>query len=86
VLGIAVLATVFASHGGYSTVHTMTTGVRAASYVGVAMLGVGALVTLIIPSRRRSGTALPSATSLEHDLALLTLVEGPTEAVAAATR
>jgi EmrB/QacA subfamily drug resistance transporter len=80
VLGIAVLATIFASHGGYSSVHTMTVGVRAAAYVGVAILAAGALATLIIPSRKRARASLSSVTSFDDDLALLTLTTDHVEA------
>ncbi len=44
VLGISVLATVFTSHGSYSSPQAFVDGLRPAMYVGVAVLGVGALI------------------------------------------
>jgi MFS family permease len=53
VFGVAVLASVFASRGGYGTVHTFALGLRPAVGVGAAVVGLAALVLLAVP--RRSG-------------------------------
>jgi EmrB/QacA subfamily drug resistance transporter len=54
VLGIAVLATVFASHGSYVSPATFADGLRPATWVGAAVVGVGALAAAAIPRRRRA--------------------------------
>ncbi|HEX2411848.1 MAG TPA: DHA2 family efflux MFS transporter permease subunit [Solirubrobacteraceae bacterium] len=52
VLGIAVLATVFASHGSYASPQAYTDGMTSAVWVGAAVLAVGALAALYVPGRR----------------------------------
>src|ERR1700742_509740 len=42
VLGVAVLATVFTSHGGYQSAQAFVDGLRPAMWIGTAVLGVGA--------------------------------------------
>ncbi|HEY2141909.1 MAG TPA: DHA2 family efflux MFS transporter permease subunit, partial [Solirubrobacteraceae bacterium] len=49
VLGIAVLATVFTSHGGYRSAQAFVSGLTPAMWVGVAVLAVGALVAVALP-------------------------------------
>jgi hypothetical protein len=44
VLGVSVLATVFTSHGGYSSPQAFVNGLTPALWVGAAVLAVGALV------------------------------------------
>ena len=44
VLGIAVLATVFTSHGGYASPQDYVDGLRPAMWVGVGVLAAGALI------------------------------------------
>ena len=65
VLGISVLATVFTSHGSYSSPQAFVDGLRPAMYVGVAVLGVGALIAawsaLYARSRASSRTAASAA-------------------------
>jgi EmrB/QacA subfamily drug resistance transporter len=53
VFGVAILATVFASHGSYASPDAFTDGLRAAVPVGAAVLAVGALVGLLTPGRTR---------------------------------
>ncbi len=53
VLGVAVLASVFAAHGSYASPVTFTAGLAAATPVGAGVLGVGALIALLVPGRRR---------------------------------
>jgi MFS family permease len=54
VLGIAVLGAVFSGRGGYSSGAAFTAGVVPAVWVGVAVVGLGAVVTLALPRRRRA--------------------------------
>lgn len=59
VLGIAVLATVFASRGSYVTATTFAAGLRPATWVGAGVVVVvGAVAAAAIPRRRRSAVAL----------------------------
>jgi MFS family permease len=51
VFGVAILASVFASHGGYATPHTFATGLRPAVDVGAIAVGLAALVLLAVPRR-----------------------------------
>lgn len=53
VLGVAVLASVFASYGGYETSTTFNDGLVPALWVGAIVVAVGAAVALVIPRRRR---------------------------------
>jgi EmrB/QacA subfamily drug resistance transporter len=57
VLGVAVLASIFARYGGYESPQTFTDGLVPAIWVGAIVVGVGALVTLAIPRRRRPAEA-----------------------------
>ena len=58
VLGVAVLASIFARYGGYESPQTFTDGLVPAIWVGAVAVGVGALVTLQIPRKRRPAEAL----------------------------
>jgi EmrB/QacA subfamily drug resistance transporter len=53
VLGVAVLATVFASNGSYASPQAYTDGMTSAVWVGAAVLAVGALAALLVPRRPR---------------------------------
>jgi EmrB/QacA subfamily drug resistance transporter len=53
VLGVAVLASIFARVGGYESPQTFTDGLVPALWVGAAVVGVGALLALLIPRKRR---------------------------------
>jgi EmrB/QacA subfamily drug resistance transporter len=53
VLGVAVLATVFASNGSYASPAAYTDGMTSAVWVGAAVLAAGALAALFVPGRRR---------------------------------
>jgi hypothetical protein len=58
VLGIAVLATVFTSHGGYGSAQAFVNGLRPAMWLGTAVLGAGAILPLVLPfSTRESALA-----------------------------
>ena len=54
VFGVAVLASIFASRGGYTSAQTFTDGMNTAVWVGAGVVAVGAIVALLIPTRRRS--------------------------------
>jgi EmrB/QacA subfamily drug resistance transporter len=49
VLGIAVLATVFTSHGGYASAQDYVNGLVPALWVGGAVLAIGALTAALLP-------------------------------------
>jgi len=53
VFGVAVLASVFASAGGYESPAAYVHGLTPALWVGAAVVGLGALAALAIPRRRR---------------------------------
>ncbi|HEX7255295.1 MAG TPA: DHA2 family efflux MFS transporter permease subunit [Gaiellaceae bacterium] len=53
VFGVAVLASVFASYGGYGTPQSFVDGLTPAIWVGAIVVGVGALIALAIPGRGR---------------------------------
>jgi EmrB/QacA subfamily drug resistance transporter len=59
VLGIAVLATVFASNGSYESPQAYTDGMTSAVWVGAAVLAAGALAALFVPGRRRPPMVQP---------------------------
>ena len=53
VFGVAVLASIFASYGGYGSPQQFVDGLSPAVWVGAIVVGIGALAALTIPSRRR---------------------------------
>jgi EmrB/QacA subfamily drug resistance transporter len=57
VLGIAVLATVFTSHGGYSSGQAFVNGLVPAMWVGAAVLGAGALIAAALPFSSRASAS-----------------------------
>jgi EmrB/QacA subfamily drug resistance transporter len=61
VLGVAVLATVFTGSGGYTSPQAFVDGLIPAIWVGVAVLGVGALVVLALPFGTPSLADAPDA-------------------------
>ena len=78
VLGVAVLASVFTGAGGYGSPQSFVDGLIPAVWVGVAVLGAGALTVLALPfstrpaaqvARGRSAGAEETAT--EHPVAAL---------------
>lgn len=52
-LGVAVLASVFASSGSYASPQAFVDGMTSAAWVGAAVLAVGALLALLVPGRPR---------------------------------
>ncbi len=61
VLGIAVLATVFTSHGSYTSPAAYVNGLVPAMWVGAAVLAAGALVALVFPFSTRDSAAQQAA-------------------------
>ncbi len=57
VLGIAVLATVFTSHGSYVSPQAYVNGLVPAMWVGTAVLAAGALIALVFPFSTRASAA-----------------------------
>jgi EmrB/QacA subfamily drug resistance transporter len=62
VLGVAVLASIFAHSGGYGTPVTFNDGLVPAIWVGGAVVAVGALIALAIPRKRRPAVATARGT------------------------
>ncbi len=70
VLGIAVLASVFTTAGGYATPALFVAGLRPAVVVGAAVLGTGALAALAVPGlRRRASSAGESRAAVSAEAA-----------------
>jgi EmrB/QacA subfamily drug resistance transporter len=66
VFGVAVLASVFAHYGSYVSPQAFSDGLVPAVWVGAAVLAAGAVVSLLIPRKRRAqeeeiGVAVPEA-------------------------
>ena len=57
VFGVAVLASVFTSYGGYETGTAFVDGLTPAIWAGAAVVAVGALAALFIPRRRKTAEA-----------------------------
>ncbi len=57
VLGIAVLGAVFSARGGYTSGPAYVAGLRPAVWVGVAVVGAGAIVALMLPRQARARAA-----------------------------
>jgi EmrB/QacA subfamily drug resistance transporter len=69
VMGVAVLASVFAAHGGYTSPQAFTDGVVAALPVAVGVLIAGALLALLVPGKPRVGQAAAPGAAPAYDLA-----------------
>jgi EmrB/QacA subfamily drug resistance transporter len=68
VLGIAVLGTVFASHGSYGSPQAYVDGLVPAIWVGVGVLTLGALIAAVLPfSTRESAQANAAAEAAGGD-------------------
>ena len=57
VLGVAVLATVFAHSGSFASPDAFVDGLVPAVWVGAAVLAIGALLALLIPARPSAAQA-----------------------------
>ena len=62
VFGVAVLASIFASYGGYRTPETFSNGLNAAVYVGAAVVALGALAAFLIPRQRKAEAEVTALT------------------------
>ncbi|MER8090456.1 MFS transporter [Streptomyces sp. NPDC058316] len=60
-LGVAVLATVFSSQGGYDSARSFTDGTVPAVWIGAGAVALAALVALLIPGRRNAPAPEPEA-------------------------
>ena len=60
VFGVAVLASIFSTYGGYETAKSFVDGMVPAVWVGAALVAVGAVVALTIPTRRREPSRRPA--------------------------
>jgi MFS family permease len=58
VLGVAVLASIFAHYGGYATSQTFNDGIVPALWVGAAVVAVGAAIALLVPRKLRPAEAV----------------------------
>jgi hypothetical protein len=54
VLGVAVLASIFAHEGGYTSADTFVNGMNAAVYVGAAIVAIGSIAAFAIRRGRRA--------------------------------
>jgi hypothetical protein len=54
VFGVAVLASVFSTYGGYGTGQTFVDGLVPAIWIGAGLVAVGAVAAFLIRSPRRS--------------------------------
>ncbi len=52
VLGIAVLGAIFSSHGSYASGQDYVNGMTVAVYAGAAVVAIGAVAAMLVPSRR----------------------------------
>jgi MFS family permease len=57
VLGIAVLGAIFSSHGSYASGQSYVNGMTVAVYAGAAVVAIGAVAALFVPSRRTDRSA-----------------------------
>ena len=61
VFGVAVLASIFVSVGGYGTTQTFSDGLNAAVWVGAGVVALGAIAALSIPRPRNNGSRQSAA-------------------------
>ncbi len=54
VFGIAVMASIFSSYGGYASPQDFTDGLVPATWVGAIVVGLGAILALAVPRLRRT--------------------------------
>ena len=64
VFGVAVLASIFVSTGGYESPATFNDGLVAATWVGAAVVAVGAFIALAVPGKKREAQVLEPALDL----------------------
>jgi EmrB/QacA subfamily drug resistance transporter len=69
VLGVAVLASVFAANGGYESPQAFTDGVAAALPIAVVVLAAGAVLALLTPGRRPAEIAVAGRAATPGEMA-----------------
>jgi MFS family permease len=69
VLGVAVLASVFTAHGGYTSPQAYVDGMTAALPVGAAVLGVGAVIALFVPGLQKAPAVISAAPETSEPIA-----------------
>jgi EmrB/QacA subfamily drug resistance transporter len=80
VLGVAVLASVFTGAGGYGSAQSFLDGLLPALWVGVAVLGAGALTVLVLPFQARAVAPGASGELAGASRDLADVSHGPAEA------
>jgi EmrB/QacA subfamily drug resistance transporter len=65
VFGVAILAAVFAAHGGYGTTASFFAGFRSAEWVAAAAAGAGVIAAALAPSKRQLTLAPAAAPAAE---------------------
>ena len=65
VFGVAVLASIFASRGGYESPAIFNDGLVAATWVGAAVVAAGALIALAVPGKKRANEVVELAPAAE---------------------
>jgi EmrB/QacA subfamily drug resistance transporter len=65
VFGVAVLASIFASRGGYESPAIFNDGLVAATWVGAAVVAAGALIALAVPGKKRADEVAELAPAAE---------------------
>ncbi len=75
VLGIAVLATVFTSHGSYDSAQAFVNGLTPAMWVGAAVLAAGTLIAAALPFSTRASAAANAAAEARDRQGQLRTVE-----------
>jgi EmrB/QacA subfamily drug resistance transporter len=65
VFGVAVLASIFASRGGYESPAIFNDGLVAATWVGAAVVAAGALIALAVPGKERADEVAELAPAAE---------------------
>jgi len=58
VFGIAVMASIFSSYGGYASPRDFTDGIVPATWVGAIVVGLGAILALAVPRLRGARSEL----------------------------
>ena len=68
VFGVAVLASVFTSYGGYESGQAFVDGLVPAVWVGAVVVALGAVAALFIPRKRRRAEAPAETEATEPEL------------------
>jgi len=76
VMGVAVLASMFAAHGGYGSPQSFTDGVQAALPVAVVVLATGAVLALLVPGRKAANRPEGTSSTAQAPRSARTVPEG----------